>query len=182
MSASVLKQAKLLQIAPFVFPFIERVKVGLPRILVGGGVVLLDLCCPTQFFQELVIHQRRELQGHLQDFLIGPAKHVTARRNHIYEDAFSELAHDAGTCWDWRWDKYHRGQVLSVALSSDLRQKLRVKLVNAQGMDEPGIDGGGVFREFLSELLKTGFDPNYGFFTTAQDGLLYPNPLVSVCV
>lgn len=65
---------------------------------------------------------------------------------------------------------------------SDLRQKLRVNLVNAQGLDEPGIDGGGVFREFLSELLKTGFDPNYGFFTTTQDGLIYPNPLVGLCV
>jgi len=60
----------------------------------------------------------------------------------------------------------------------DLRQKLRVNLVNAQGLDEPGIDGGGVFREFLSELLKTGFDPNHGYFTTTQDGLLYPNPQV----
>ena len=73
------------------------------------------------------------------------------------------------------------GTVLTVVLL-DLRQKLRVNLVNAQGLDEPGIDGGGVFREFLSELLKTGFDPNYGFFTTTQDGLLYPNPLVSLCV
>ena len=50
--------------------------------------------------------------------------------------------------------------------------------MNAQGLDEPGIDGGGVFREFLSELLKTGFDPNHGYFTTTQDGLLYPNPQV----
>ena len=51
-------------------------------------------------------------------------------------------------------------------------------LVNAQGLDEPGIDGGGVFREFLNELLKTGFDPNRGYFTTTQDGQLYPNPQV----
>ena len=50
--------------------------------------------------------------------------------------------------------------------------------MNAQGLDEPGIDGGGVFREFLSELLKTGFDQNHGYFTTTQDGLLYPNPQV----
>jgi ubiquitin-protein ligase E3 C len=27
-----------------------------------------------------------------------------------------------------------------------------------------GIDGGGVFREFLSELLKAAFDPHRGFF------------------
>ena len=60
----------------------------------------------------------------------------------------------------------------------DLRNKLRVTLVNAQGLDEPGIDGGGVFREFLNELLKTGFDPNRGYFTTTQDGQLYPNPQV----
>ena len=65
-------------------------------------------------------------------------------------------------------------------LPSDLRQKLRVNLVNAQGLDEPGIDGGGVFREFLSDLLKTGFDPNHGYFATTQDGLLYPNPQVSL--
>lgn len=61
----------------------------------------------------------------------------------------------------------------------DLRNKLRVTLVNAQGLDEPGIDGGGVFREFLNELLKTGFDPNRGYFTTTQDGQLYPNPQVT---
>ena len=62
----------------------------------------------------------------------------------------------------------------------DLRNKLRVTLVNAQGLDEPGIDGGGVFREFLNELLKTGFDPNRGYFTTTQDGQLYPNPQVQI--
>ncbi len=50
--------------------------------------------------------------------------------------------------------------------------------MNAQGLTEPGIDGGGVFREFLNELLKTGFDPNHGYFRATQDGLLYPNSQV----
>jgi hypothetical protein len=65
-------------------------------------------------------------------------------------------------------------------LSVDLRLPLKVMLVNAQGLDEPGIDGGGLFREFLSELLKTGFDPNRGYFTSTQDGQLYPNPQVRI--
>ena len=43
-------------------------------------------------------------------------------------------------------------------------------------MDEAGIDGGGLSREFLSELLKTGFDPNRGFFKYTNDKVLYPNP------
>lgn len=40
-SASVLKQAELLQSAPFVFPFIERVKVGLARALAAWDPRLL---------------------------------------------------------------------------------------------------------------------------------------------
>lgn len=37
-------------------------------------------------------------------------------------------------------------------------------MINNIGLEEVGIDGGGVFREFLSELIKTSFDPNRGFF------------------
>lgn len=46
----------------------------------------------------------------------------------------------------------------------DLRLKFRIQFVSQLGLDEAGIDGGGVFREFLSELIKTAFDPNRGFF------------------
>lgn len=37
-------------------------------------------------------------------------------------------------------------------------------MVNTYGLEEVGIDGGGIFREYMSELLKTAFDPNRGFF------------------
>ena len=62
----------------------------------------------------------------------------------------------------------------------NLKLKMRVQLVNAAGLDEAGIDGGGIFREFLSELLKTGFDPNRGLFLSTTDRLLYPNPQAAV--
>lgn len=61
-------------------------------------------------------------------------------------------------------------------LEPNLKLKMRVQLMNAAGLDEAGIDGGGIFREFLSELLKTGFDPNRGLFLMTTDRLLYPNP------
>lgn len=32
-------------------------------------------------------------------------------------------------------------------------------------------------REFLSELLKTAFDPARGFFMVTGEGFLYPNPV-----
>lgn len=55
-------------------------------------------------------------------------------------------------------------------------------LLNAHGLDEAGIDGGGIFREFLNELLKSGFNPNQGFFKTTNEGLLYPNPAAQMLV
>ena len=58
----------------------------------------------------------------------------------------------------------------------NLKLKMRVQLVNAAGLDEAGVDGGGIFREFLTVLLKTGFDPNRGFFSQTTDRQLYPNP------
>jgi hypothetical protein len=35
-----------------------------------------------------------------------------------------------------------------------------------------------IYREFLNELLKAGFDPNIGFFKATNERLLYPNPQV----
>ena len=107
-----------------------------------------------QFFYRLVFDSRQNVQGTMQDFLLGPSISVTARRTHLYEDAFSVLA------------------------SADLRKKLRVRLINEQGLEESGIDGGGLFREFLSETLKKGFDPQKGYFCLTTDRLFYPNPNV----
>jgi ubiquitin-protein ligase E3 C len=67
-------------------------------------------------------------------------------------------------------------------IEPELRLKMRVQLVNVVGMDEAGVDGGGVFREFLSELLKTAFDPNRGFFRLTKDNQLYPNPNVNLLI
>ncbi|CAB1349479.1 unnamed protein product [Coregonus sp. 'balchen'] len=61
-------------------------------------------------------------------------------------------------------------------------KRVRVHLLNAHGLDEAGIDGGGIFREFLNELLKSGFNPNQGFFKTTNDGLLYPSPTAQMLV
>jgi ubiquitin-protein ligase E3 C len=43
-------------------------------------------------------------------------------------------------------------------------------------MPEAGIDGGGVFKEFLTELGKEAFNENYGLFKVNHEQLLYPNP------
>lgn len=56
-------------------------------------------------------------------------------------------------------------------LERDVRARFRVQMINNIGLEEVGIDGGGVFREFLSELIKTAFDPNRGFFMFVESSI-----------
>uniref|UniRef100_A0A182P9B5 Ubiquitin-protein ligase E3C n=1 Tax=Anopheles epiroticus TaxID=199890 RepID=A0A182P9B5_9DIPT len=112
-------------------------------------------------FQGLVAADKLRTQGDLQAFLQGPSILLTVRRSHLYEDAFDKL---------------------SPANEPDLRPKLRIEMVNSVGLREAGIDGGGVFREFLSELIKLAFDPHRGFFMITKDNMLYPNPCVGKIV
>ncbi|XP_053982366.1 ubiquitin-protein ligase E3C [Hylaeus anthracinus] len=112
-------------------------------------------------FQSLIYRDKSEQQGDVTNFMQGPSIKISVRRNYLYEDAF---------------------QKLSPEKESELRLKMRVQLVNSAGLEEAGIDGGGLFREFLSELLKTSFDPNRGFFKLTKDNMLYPNPTVQLLV
>ncbi|KAF4798867.1 Ubiquitin-protein ligase E3C [Turdus rufiventris] len=111
-----------------------------------------------KIFQRLIYADKQEVQGD-GPFLDGI--NVTIRRNYIYEDAYDKLSPEN---------------------EPDLKKRIRVHLLNAHGLDEAGIDGGGIFREFLNELLKSGFNPNQGFFKTTNEGLLYPNPAAQMLV
>lgn len=112
-------------------------------------------------FQSLIYKDKAEQQGELTHFMQGPSIQISVRRNYLYEDAFEKLSPEN---------------------EPELRLKMRVQLVNTAGLEEAGVDGGGLFREFLSELLKTSFDPNRGFFKLTKDNMLYPNPTVQLLV
>ncbi|KAJ1099719.1 hypothetical protein NDU88_004818 [Pleurodeles waltl] len=112
----------------------------------------------VKIFQRLIYADKQDVQGD-SPFLEGI--NVTIRRNYIYEDAYDKLSPEN---------------------EPDLKKRIRVHLLNAHGLDEAGIDGGGIFREFLNELLKSGFNPNQGFFKTTNEGLLYPNPAAQMLV
>ncbi|EFN77772.1 ubiquitin-protein ligase E3C isoform X1 [Harpegnathos saltator] len=109
-------------------------------------------------FQSLIYKDKAEQQGEVPHFML-PAIQISVRRNYLYEDAFEKLSPEN---------------------EPELRMKMRVQLVNTAGLEEAGVDGGGLFREFLSELLKTCFDPNRGFFKLTKDNMLYPNPTVQL--
>lgn len=79
---------------------------------------------------------------------------VTINRLDLFEDGFNSLS-----------------QV------EDLRGTLMIRFVNEYGIEEEGQDAGGIFKEFLVEICKIIFEPNFGFFTKTEiDEDLYPNP------
>ncbi|KAG1663862.1 Ubiquitin-protein ligase E3C [Nymphon striatum] len=105
-------------------------------------------------FRHFVEKDKAEMQSQ-SGFMTGPMVRVRIRRNYIYEDAFDKLSYQN---------------------EDNLKRKMVVQLLNAAGVEEAGIDGGGIFKEFLNSLLKTGFDPNRGFFQTTSNLRLFPSP------
>ncbi|CAF0970368.1 unnamed protein product [Rotaria sordida] len=107
----------------------------------------------------MLIQQNKSEQQQGAEFLQGGSSiNIRVRRGYIYEDAFDKL---------------------SPKNEPNLQRKLRVSFINAVGLDEAGIDGGGLFREFMNELLKSSFNPIRGLFKLTSDGYLYPNPNVA---
>ena len=51
----------------------------------------------------------------------------------------------------------------------------------AAGLEEAGL-GEGVTKEFLVELIKTGFSPQEGLFQQGAEGTLFPNPAAHLLV
>ncbi|CAF0945569.1 unnamed protein product, partial [Didymodactylos carnosus] len=105
----------------------------------------------------LLIQQNKNEQQRNAEFLQGDSISIRIRRDYIYEDAFEKL---------------------SAENEPNLQKKFRVSFINSAGLDEAGIDGGGLFREFMNELLKSAFNPIRGLFKLTSDGYLYPNPTI----
>lgn len=77
------------------------------------------------------------------------------RRDHILEDSFNQL---------------------SALSDDDLRERMRVTFINELGVEEAGVDGGGIFKDFMENVTRAAFDIQYGLFKETADHLLYPNP------
>jgi hypothetical protein len=67
---------------------------------------------------------------------------ISINRNLIFEDAFYKI--------------YQQ--------KFNLKNRLMIKFVNEQGIAEEGIDGGGLFKEFVTKLCDKIFDPEYAYF------------------
>ncbi|KAL7057662.1 hypothetical protein AAHC03_016370 [Spirometra sp. Aus1] len=123
----------------------------------------------VQIFQAVVRAHRQSIQSSRVpslDFMQAinePADHmqpvrVRVRRDYLYEDAFENLSKEN---------------------APSLRPRLNVVFFNQANVEEMGFDGGGLSREFLTEVIQSGFNPTRGYFLYTDDNTLYPNPNAS---
>ncbi|KAI5078375.1 hypothetical protein GOP47_0006046 [Adiantum capillus-veneris] len=84
-----------------------------------------------------------------------PRMRIRVRRDRIVEDAFAAL---------------------NTLPEEALQGLIRVTFVNEFGVEEAGVDGGGLFKDFMESITKAAFDIQYGLFKETPDHLLYPNP------
>lgn len=50
----------------------------------------------------------------------------------------------------------------------DLRNRIQIEFVDSNFQLEDGIDGGGLFKEFMTLLAKQIVDPQYSFFVETE--------------
>ncbi|KAK6126292.1 hypothetical protein DH2020_039937 [Rehmannia glutinosa] len=116
----------------------------------------LLLCRIVKMFREFISMDKvsRRLAGEGT----GPGSRsieIVIRRGHIFEDGLRQLN----------------------SLGSRLKSAIHVSFVSESGLPEAGLDYGGLSKEFLTDISKAAFSPEYGLFsqTSTSDRLLIPN-------
>ncbi|XP_024536695.1 E3 ubiquitin-protein ligase UPL7 isoform X1 [Selaginella moellendorffii] len=114
----------------------------------------------VQIFREFINSDKtlRKIEGEI----VGPgpgSTEISIRRDRIVEDGFQQLG----------------------ALGARFKGCINVSFVNEHGLTEAGLDYGGLFKEFLTDLAKAAFDPGYGLFqqTATEERFLFPHPAAS---
>jgi ubiquitin-protein ligase E3 C len=107
----------------------------------------------VKLFYDLIVKD----QESIDDFSFRSLQSFKIRRSHLVEDAFEQM----------------------YSLRSGFKDRVKIEFISEQGFVEAGIDGGGLFKEFLTSLGSIAFSPEFGIFKETDEHFLYPNPLSS---
>jgi ubiquitin-protein ligase E3 C len=109
----------------------------------------------VEVFREFIKSDRRRHGLTLDNYGYRRNSHrVDIRRTHLAEDGFKKLNR----------------------LGPGLKSLVQITFIDQWGNEEEGIDGGGLFKEFLTALSKEAFDTERGLWLSNYNNELYPNP------
>lgn len=75
-----------------------------------------------------------------------PSLEIEVRRSHIVEDGYKQLR----------------------SVGSRIKGSVRVTFLNDCGLPEAGLDYGGLFKEFLTDIAKAAFSPEWVTFISSN--------------
>ena len=107
----------------------------------------------AELFHELLQADREDKQSGW-----GHGLKLRIRRDYLFEDSMSSFL-----------------GVVAERGRQSLRERMQITFISSDGREEPGIDGGGLFQEWLLEATQRGFDPQYGLFRVTPNQELYPS-------
>lgn len=99
-----------------------------------------------KLFERIVTTSRVSIQGSNETHNLRPGIAVHITRDRVLEDGLLYLN----------------------KLGRNLRQRIVVQYLNQAGTREVGVDVGGLFKEFWSDLSNMAFDPNYALFRVTE--------------
>ena len=126
-----------------------------PRLKVLNNIpFVIPFDVRVEIFRQFVRNDIQRL-GISRDMFAPTRRHrATIRRGHVAEDGIAQLN----------------------GLGSNLKEPLEIMFVDQWGMPEAGIDGSGLFKEFLVSMIQEVFDTDRGLWCSNEIHELYPNP------
>jgi len=152
---SVAPRLEILQNMPFFIPFTTRVEI---------------------FRQFVHLDQEKRRNGHVdpdlwrQSMMFQPPSGITPRDMLARHHAKIRRKNEFSDAFEQFYD-----------LGADLKEPIQITFVDEFDIQEAGIDGGGVTKEFLTSIISQAFDPSnenieHAYFVENDKHLLYPNP------
>ncbi len=99
-----------------------------------------------KLFEQIVSTNRISIQGRNDGHSFRPGVTVHIMRGRVLEDGLTHLN----------------------KLGPNLRRRIIVQYVNSAGATEAGLDAGGLFKEFWTDLSNQSFDPNWALFLQTE--------------
>ncbi|KAM0751833.1 HECT-domain-containing protein [Meredithblackwellia eburnea MCA 4105] len=128
-----------------------------PRLGVLNNIpFVIPFATRVAIFRQFIENDRRRMHLTYEDQMYSRSRHhrATIRRGHVSEDSFASLN----------------------GLGGALKGTIQIIFKDQHGIEETGIDGGGLFKELLTELSKEAFDTDRGLWLETAQHELYPNP------
>ena len=130
----------------------------------------------VRWFKAEVLRDRAEHAGRgamVESWGLAPEHHIQINRGRVFDDALAALGPAVLSGDQATWRREHPDE----RPPGSLKGIVRVQFTNEHGVEEAGVDGGGLFKDFLNDLIAEAFDPvKTGLFAETPDRTLYPNP------